>query len=127
MAGARGTALLSLPAIALLLLAAHFVHAGLWPIAAACIAATALLAVPRAWAARTLQVLLAIGAVEWVLTAAVIAHMRVAQGQPYLRMLTILGVVCVLTVVAALTFQHPALRRRFGLGAIAENPAAHAG
>jgi len=127
MAEARGTALLSLPAIALLLLAAHFVHAGLWPIAAACIAATALLAVPRAWAARTLQCVLAMGAIEWVLTAAMIAQLRAAHGQPYLRMLVILGAVCVLTVVAALVFQHSALRRRFGLDRIAVDPAAHAG
>jgi hypothetical protein len=122
----RGTPLLAVPAIALLLLAAHFAHAGLWTVAAACVAATALLAVQRAWAARTLQFLLAIGALEWILTAASLARMRVTHGQPYLRMLVILGTVFVLTVLAALIFQHPALKRRHGLdpGATAPSPTA---
>jgi len=109
-------ALMALPVVALLLLAAHFVHAGLWPVAAACVAATALLWVTRPWAARTLQALLALGAIEWILTAATRAHMRIAHEQPYVRLLAILGTVAVLTVLAALAFQHPGLARRFGLG-----------
>lgn len=106
---------LVLPVLALLLLGAHFVHAGLLPVAVACVAAVALLWVRRPWAARALQVLLAIGAIEWVLTAASLAQMRIAHQQPYLRMLLILGGVAILTVLAALAFQHPALARRFGL------------
>ncbi len=118
---------MALPVIALLLLAAHFVHAGLWPIAAACIAATGLLWVPRPWAARTLQVLLVLGAIEWVLTAATRAHMRIAHGQPYVRLLAILGTVAVFTVLAALAFQHPGVARRFGLGDSREASKRHFG
>ena len=108
-------ALLALPVLALLLLAAHFVHAGLWPVAVACVAAIALLGVGRPGAARMLQALLAFGAIEWVLTAAAIAQLRIAHQQPYARMLLILGSVAVFTVLAALAFQHPSLARRFGL------------
>jgi hypothetical protein len=112
-----GGGLLALPFLALLLLAAHFVHAGMWPIAVACVAATALVWIGRPWAARALQALLALGAIEWVLTAVMIAQMRVAHQQPYMRMLAILGTVAAFTLLAALAFQHPALARRFGLGA----------
>lgn len=109
-------ALMVLPALALLLLAAHFVHAGLWPVAAVCLAAIGLLWVRRPWAARVLQVALALGAIEWVLTAVTRSQWRIAHGQPYVRLIAILGAVAVVTVLAALAFQHPALARRFGLG-----------
>ncbi|HEX7374524.1 MAG TPA: hypothetical protein VF277_06090 [Steroidobacteraceae bacterium] len=112
-----GLALLALPLLALLLLGAHFVHAGLWPVAALCVALVALLWVRRPWAARTLQVVLAVGAIEWILTAAMLARMRMSHEQPYVRMLVILGGVAVFTLAAAAAIQHPRLARRFGLGA----------
>jgi hypothetical protein len=52
--------MLALPALALLLLAAHLFHAGALPLAALAILLVGLLAVPRPWAARTLQVVLAV-------------------------------------------------------------------
>ena len=107
------TALLALPVLALVLLAAHFVHAGLWPVAIVCAAAVGLLWVRRSWAARLLQVLLALGAIEWVLTASTLAQMRMAHGQPFVRLLVILGSVAVVTVLAALVLLHPALAGRF--------------
>jgi hypothetical protein len=110
-------ALLSLSAIALLLLAAHFFHAQVGLVAALCILLIALLFVPRAWAGRLVQVVLAAGAVEWILTAYTLADMRMQRGQPYLRLVVILGAVALLTALAAAAFQHPALRSRFGFGA----------
>ena len=110
-------ALLVLPGVALLLLAAHFLHAGAAPMATLCILLIALLFVPRAWAARVLQVVLAVGAVEWVRTAWTLAERRLEHDQPYLRLVLILGSVALITIIAALLFQHPALRSRFGLGA----------
>jgi hypothetical protein len=108
--------LLALPALALVLLAAHFVHAGLWLVAAACLALLALLGVRRRWSMRLLQAALAYGAIEWILTAVMLARMRSAHDEPYLRMLLILGSVAVVTVLAALAFEHPALRERFRRG-----------
>jgi hypothetical protein len=116
MTARAGGALVALPLLALLLLAAHFVHAGLWPVAVVCAAAVVLLWAGKPWAARLLQALLALGAIEWVLTAAMLAQMRIAHQQPYTRLLVILGSVAAFTVLAALALQHPALARRFGLG-----------
>lgn len=121
MALSRGAGLLALPAVALLLLGAHFVHAGLRPPAALCVAALSLLFVRQRWAARVLQAILGIGVVVWVLTAATLAQIRMAYGQPYLRMLVILGVVAAFTLVAALVLQHPALARRFGIDRAADH------
>ena len=93
----RTAMLLLVPALALLLLAAHFFHAGLDPVAAVAILLVALLFAPRAWAARTVQVVLALGAVEWVVTAYTLAGMRARHDQPYVRLLVILGAVAVFT------------------------------
>jgi hypothetical protein len=119
----QGAALLWVPALALVLLVAHFVHGGLWPLAAICLASIALLAIRLPWVARTLQLLLALGALEWIRAAASIAYVRMAHEQPFVRMLAIMGAVTALTVLAALVFSHPALRRRFGLDRGVDPPA----
>jgi hypothetical protein len=106
---------LLLPAFALVLLAAHFLRAASWPGVAVCGALLALLAVPRAWAARVLQAALALGALEWLHTLVVLAQMRLALGQPWLRLALILGLVAALTAASAFVFQLRPLRARFRL------------
>ena len=113
----RLAALLVLPVLALLLLAAHLVHAGLMPLAALAILLVALLAVPRPWAARTLQVVLAVAVIEWILTTVGLAQQRLRHDEPYVRLAAILGSVTLLTALAAVAFQHPVLRAYFGLPA----------
>jgi hypothetical protein len=107
--------LLVLPGLASVLLAAHFYRAGQLALAIIALALVVLLAVPRAWAARTLQVALVLGAVEWLRTLASFAAVRVSFGQPYLRMALILGAVAAFTLLAAWVFRHRRLRARFRL------------
>jgi len=121
----RLAALLALPALALLLLAAHLVHAGLMPLAALAILLVGLLAVPRPWALRTLQVVLAVAVIEWTLTTVGLARLRLHHDEPYIRLAAILGSVTLFTALAALAFQHPVLRAYFRLPAkSAAGPAA---
>lgn len=109
-------ALALVPAVALLLLAAHFHRAGLAPLALLALALIALLWVPRAWAARTVQIALAAGGVEWLRTLAAFAGERIAGGQPYLRLVLILLAVALFTAGAALVFRAYPLRVRYGIG-----------
>lgn len=95
---ALGTAL---PALALLLLAAHFLRAALFPLAALSLGSIALLFVRRRWARRVLRVALLVGALEWLRAAWTLASHRAASGQPYFRMLVILGAVAAVTLLAA--------------------------
>lgn len=111
----RLVALLALPALALLLLAAHLFHAGAMPLAALTILLAGLLAVPRPWAARTLQVVLAVAVIEWILTTVGLAQLRMQHGEPYVRLAVILGSVTMFTALAAVAFQHPVLRAYFRL------------
>ncbi len=109
-------ALALVPALALLLLAAHFYRSGLWPLALAAMVLNALLIVPRAWAARTVQVALLGGSLEWLRALAAFVGERVALGQPYLRLLVILLAVALFTAGAALVFRAYPMRVRYGLG-----------
>ncbi|HET9024931.1 MAG TPA: hypothetical protein VFN64_10185 [Burkholderiaceae bacterium] len=108
-------ALLVFPSLAAILLAAHFYRAGHVALAALSVGALVLLAVPRAWAARLLQLALLAGAFEWLRTLAMFASTRMALGQPYLRLTLILVAVAVFTAVSAAVFQQSAVRRRYRL------------
>ena len=109
-------ALVLWPALALLLLGAHLYRAGLGPLAALALALIGLLMVPRAWAARAIQLALLAGSLEWLRSLAVFVGERMAAGQPYLRLVVILLAVAVFTAGAALVFRTYALRVRYGLG-----------
>jgi hypothetical protein len=106
---------LLLPALSLVVLGAHFYRSASWPGVAVCTGLVALLAVPRPWAARVVQAGLALGTLEWLRTLAVLAQMRLALDQPWLRLAFILGLVALLTAASALVLQRRALRERFGL------------
>ncbi len=99
-----------LAGLALLLLAAHFFRAGLMPLTVLCVLLVALLFVRATWAVRALQFVLALGALEWLRAAWVFAAARAAQGQPYGRLLAILGVVAAVTAVAAVLLPARAAR-----------------
>ncbi len=104
------------PGLSALLLAAHFYRAGRLSLAVASLALIALLAVPRRWAARALQVALALGALEWLRTLAAFAAERVSAGQPYVRLAVILLAVAAFTAASALVFRHAGLRARYHIG-----------
>jgi hypothetical protein len=106
-------AALFLPALSLLLLGAHFWRAGLVPLAAACAVMVGLLFVRTPWSARILQAALALGVLEWLRTAWAFASVRAGMGQPYGRLLVILGTVAVASLGAALLLRTPVARRHF--------------
>ena len=107
-------ALLLLPALALSLLGAHFYRASAWPLVLACGVVVVLLAWPRRWVARLVQVALLLGAAEWLWTAYLLVQQRLALGQPWQRMALILCAVAAFTAASALVFRSAALRARYG-------------
>lgn len=96
-----------------LALAAHFFRAGDTGLTLLWAALPLLIAVPRRWAARSLQVLLGVGAVIWVRTGVLMLQARLAQGLPWGRMVAIMAVVAALTAGAATLFQSGRARARF--------------
>lgn len=87
--------------VALLLLAAHLLRMGdLGPVLL-CLALMVLAFVQHPWARRTLQAVLALGALEWVRVLLEIRAARVELGQPWLRMAAILATVALFTLASA--------------------------
>lgn len=106
---------LLLVAIAFVLLAAHFLRAGSFALLTAALAAIALLAVRRPFAARAVQTALVLAALEWVRTLAVLSAERRAAGEPYLRMTFILAGVALATASTLLVFRSRTVKEHFRL------------
>ncbi len=112
------TALSYVPIVlSLLLLGAHFLRDDATALVIAALALCALLLVRRPWAARTVQLALVAGSLEWLRTLLVIALQRQHAGLPWLRMAMIIGTVAALALLAAWLFQTARLGRIYGLRA----------
>ncbi len=114
--GGMKRALLFVPIVlSLVVLGAHFMRYGnLFGVAGAALL-LGLLFVRRPWVARLVQVVLVVGAVEWLVTLYRLAQFRAAMDQPAGRMIVILGTVAAVTALSALLFQTAALRRTYRL------------
>ena len=107
--------LLYIPVVlGILVLGAHFLRFGNWIGVFAAFLLIALLFLRRPWVARLMQVVLVLGTLEWLRTMYELAHIRSLHGQPYGRMLVILGVVAAVTLFAALLFESKTLRQVYG-------------
>ena len=107
--------LLLLPAVlSFLVLGAHFLRSGHFVLVALALVLTALLFVRRSWAPRVVQAALVLGAVEWIRTMVELVKRRTAAGEPFVRLVVILGGVALVAVLAALLLQTARVRRWYG-------------
>ena len=102
--------------LSFLLLGAHFYRAGLVVATALCVLVLLLLFLKKKWIPRLFQVLLVLGAVEWLRTLYALAAMRIAWDQPWTRLALILGTVALLTALSGLVFRNKTLRARYTAG-----------
>lgn len=108
--------LLYLPIVlSLVVLGAHFLRYGNAVGVSGSLLVIALLFVRQPWAARLTQVVLLLGALEWLRTLYELAQLRAALGQPFTRMVLILAIVAAVTFCSAFLFQLPALKRIYRL------------
>ena len=106
--------------LSLVVLGAHFMRYGDTIFVAGTVVLIALLFVRQPWVARLMQVVLVLGALEWLHTLYGLVRMRAALGEPYGRMLIILGSVAAVTACSALVFQSKALKSAYGLDQAAD-------
>jgi hypothetical protein len=107
---------LAAPVLAFALLAAHFYRGGHFVFVAVALVAALCVVVRRPWAARVIQAMLVLGALEWVRTGVELAQMRASRGEPFLRLAVILGAAALFTALAALVPQTRTLRAHFRVG-----------
>ena len=99
----------------LLLLSAHFFRAGWLPLVIFYLSLIGLLFVKRRWIARLIQFFLILGSIEWIRTLMVYVTARQAMGQPWTRLVLILGAVALFTALSSLVFQSRTLKVRYKL------------
>ena len=92
---------LVLVALAALVLGAHVLRGGQAWLAGAVVLLPLLLATGRRWAVVAVQVVLAVGAVEWLRTLVALVATRRELGLPFTRLALVLGGVVLVTVAAA--------------------------
>ena len=100
--------------ISCLLMGAHFLRSGHIFVTAFCVLFIGVLFIRRPMAARAVQVGLVLAAGEWVYTTFVLASSR-GPGEPWVRLVVILGAVTLFTLGAACMFFLRTLKGRYGL------------
>lgn len=105
--------ILSVPALALAVLGAHFYREAAWLPTLLCAALVGLLMLRRHWVPRLLQAALLLGVLEWLWTIAMLVQQRQALGRPWGRMAVILGLVALLTALAAWALRSARARDHF--------------
>ena len=88
-----------------LLLAAHFSRLGITFLVISALIIPFLLFIKKAWAARTIQLALIAGAVEWIRIMFVYINIRKETEQDWTRLAVILSVVSLFTLLSVLIFQ----------------------
>ena len=99
--------------ISFLLLAAHFLRTFNLLFVTWSLLLPLLLLIRRKWASRILQFFLLLGAFEWITTTLYFVSQRQAEGEPYGRMVLILGGVAAFTLASAFLLETSGARRRF--------------
>jgi len=97
------------------LLAAHFSRADMFPLVILALLIPFLLLVRKAWVARGMQVLLLIGAAEWIRAMFGYIEIRKSIGEDWGRLAIILLAVALLTACSGLVFRGKSLKLRYKL------------
>lgn len=97
------------------LLAAHFSRADMLPAVVVSLAIPFLLLIRKAWVARSIQVLLVLGAAEWIRSMFGYISIRKEIGEDWGRLAIILVSVALLTACAGLVFRGKSLKKRYHL------------
>ena len=101
--------------LSFLLLGAHFYRAGIFALLFIYVIAIFSLLIKERWIIRLSQVLLVMGALEWLRTLLRLVEMRQAMGMPWTRLAVILGIVALFTGLSALIFQGRSLKAHYRL------------
>ncbi len=99
--------------LSVLLLGAHWFRAGQSVLVLLALIVPLVLFVRRPWAVRIVQIELIVGAIEWIRTTVILAMARESLGQPWSRLVVILGSVTLLTLLSVFVFEADSLRKRY--------------
>jgi heme/copper-type cytochrome/quinol oxidase subunit 4 len=99
--------------LSFLLLAAHFLRYGQYPLIAFSLLIPLLLFLKKKWVPRVIQVSLALGAAEWLRTMYFFVQVRQKMEMDWQRLAIILSLVALFTLLSGLVFLNKKLKRRY--------------
>jgi hypothetical protein len=102
--------------LSFLILSAHFYRAEIYPLLLICIVFPFLLFLKRSWIARLIQLMLVLGSLEWIRTLYFLVEERKVTGEPWTRLVIILGGVALSTALSALIFQIRSMKEHYKIG-----------
>jgi len=97
--------------LSFLLLAAHFFRSGIIILSILCLIIPFTLFIKNIWIPRIFQVLLILGAFEWIRTTLIFVEERKMYEMPWIRLAIILGLVALFTALSGLMFQLKSVMR----------------
>ena len=97
------------------LLAAHFSRANMPPAVVVSLIIPFLLLIRKPWIARSIQILLLLGALEWIRSMVGYIQVRKEIGEDWGRLAIILITVALLTACSGLVFRGKSLKKRYQL------------
>ena len=100
--------------VSALMLAAHFFRIEKDAIVVMCICFPFLLVFKTKWAARSVQIILFLGGLEWLHIMYKDVVERMNQGEPWHRLAVVLCTVAAFTAASALVFRFKSLRKLYG-------------
>lgn len=99
--------------LSFLMLAAHFYRSGLVIFAIISLLIPFLLFIRNIWIPRMIQIILIIGALEWIRTILIFVEERKLYEMPWVRLAVILGSVALFTALSGLLFQLKSIKRYY--------------
>lgn len=104
---------ITLVIIAVLLLAAHFLRQSEFILLVLCVLTPLLFLVRKRWSLFALQMLMYLGAIIWTSTTVQIVQERLSSGEPWVRLIIILGAVILFTVGAGLLLNSSVIKDKY--------------
>lgn len=97
--------------LSFLMLAAHFYRSGIFILSIFCLIIPFTLFIRNIWIPRIFQILLILGAIEWIRTIMIFVEERKMYDMPWVRLAVILGSVALFTALSGLLFQLKTIKR----------------
>jgi len=104
---------LILPILSSILLAAHFSRIEQDLLAILVLFFPLLFLIKRMWIVRIFQIYLVFGGIIWIGRLLHLRSIRISQGEPWLRLSVILGLVASVTLISALSLQNKKILKKF--------------
>ena len=98
-----------------LILSAHFSRIELPILTVLCLILPIILIIKKSWVVNFVQIFLVLGTIEWIRIIVIYVFERQAIGEPYVRLVIILGLVVLFTGLSTLVFRNHSLKERYKL------------